>query len=290
MTLEVSAGSSRTSWSTCSPSNGSRKALTFRVCFKTAQFKLHFQKLARRTYLIPPPSAVAGLFCAILGVPREEMKKFCRERGVLAGAELLSLEGYYVTVSRIFKFDRNDKELVKLLEEWVFLKPSGERDLADVYKDVVGLMPIKESEELFRPSYKFAIAADGSVVDEGLRRIRELDFEYDVFGGNDYHFVEYIGDVRVANLTKGREGGGYCPVDYVQSIKAQSCNVVFDTGVLLKRSSARTPVATYALVGPEMERLVFVYGATIVTKNDVDVVQDGESSIFVYESARYMIP
>ena len=45
-------------------------ALTFIIQFQTAQFKKHLLKLFRGTYLIPPPSVVAGVFGAILGVDR----------------------------------------------------------------------------------------------------------------------------------------------------------------------------------------------------------------------------
>jgi len=264
--------------------------LTFVVRFQTAQFKTHFQKLVRKTYLIPPPSAVVGLFCAILGISRNKLKNFCKEKNILAGAELRSLEGYYTTFSRIFKLDRNYKDIIELLNEWSSHKPTGKRQLRDVYKDIAGLTPIKESEELFKPEYKFAIAANNEIVKEGLRRIRELDFEYDIFGGNDYHFVEYIGDAREAHLIKSREGSGYCPTEDVQRIKAQNYTIITDAKYSLRNGGLRPPIVIFAPIGPKMKTFAFVHGASIITTLKKDAVYDGESTIFVYDPTRCLVP
>jgi len=260
------------------------KALTFVVGFQTAQFKVHVQKLARRTYLIPPPSAVAGLFGAILGVPRDQLKDYCRRRRMLTGAELRSLEGCYTATSRIFKFDRDEKGIRRLLERWL-KKPTD----VQVYKDIVGLMPLKESEELFRPEYKFAVAAEDDVIDEGLRRIRKLDFEYEIFGGNDYHFVHYIGDAREAHLIKSKKGSGYCPAEEVHSIDAREYEIITATSRLSERN-VRFPVVISAPIGPEMEIFTFVYKANIAAKSERYAVQDGESTIYVFDPARCFVP
>lgn len=265
--------------------------LTFRVRFQTAQFKVHFQKLTRKTYLIPPPSAVIGLFGAMLGISRNELKDFCKKQNVLAGAKLCSLQGYYTTISRIFKFDRSSKEIIELLKEWSSRRPAGKkRQLREVYKDIVGLTPLKESEGLFRPEYKFAIAARDKVVKEGLRRIRELNFEYDIFGGNDYHFVEYIGNAREARLVKTREGSGYHQTDHIQSIKAQNYTIIANTKYSISEGFLRLPTIIFAPVGPEMETFAFVYGANIVTTSEKNAVYDGESTIFVHDPTRCLIP
>lgn len=263
------------------------RALTFIVRFQTAQFKLHHQKLVRKTYLIPPPSAVAGLFGAVLGVPRRELKAFCRENGVMAGAELLSLEGFYVTLARIFKFDSERSSLgglKKLINDYW---NGSERAL----KDMLGTRPIKESEELFRPTYKFAVVAENKVIDEGLKRLRELYFEYEIFGGNDYHFVEDIGNVREANIIKSLEGTGYCPIDLVKDIHAysQRFEVVRSIEYLAGRRELNLPFIVSAPVGPDLEQFFFAYRANFVTRTEVDAVYDGESKIFVFNAERYLV-
>jgi CRISPR-associated Cas5-like protein len=264
--------------------------LTFVVRFRTAQFKLHFQKLARRTYLIPPPSAVAGLFGAILGIPRDELRGFCERNRILAGADLRSLGGLYVTLTRIHKFDRSSKEILQLLNEWSLHKPSKGRKIEDVYKDMMGLLPLKESEELFEPEYKFAIAATDSVVREGFRRLHELDFEYEIFGGNDYNFVDHIGEPREARLYKTRKGSGYCPTEELQSIEARNYTIIMDADHFHKEPAVSPPFLMSAPMGSQMERFTFAYGATLLTKTDRDAVDDGESTIFVYDPTKYLVP
>ncbi len=270
------------------------KALTFVVRFETAQFKLHHQKLARRTYLIPPPSAVAGLFGAILGVPREELKKFCEEKRVLAGAELRSLGGHYVTISRIFKFDRKRRAIMSLLKNyWEGAKRAYEgKKYRRAYKEMDELRPLKESEELFRPEYKLAIAAEDEVVEEGLRRLRELDFEYEIFGGNDYHFVDYVGDAREARLVKSREGAGYCPSERVREVRVQErrLGTMHGTRRLVEGRGERVPMLVISPVGPALEDFVFAYRAIIVADTEMDAVQDEESTIFVFDPVRYLVP
>lgn len=239
--------------------------------------------------MIPPPSAVTGLFGAILGVPRNKLREFSREQNVLAGAELRGLGGYYTTVSRIFKFDRSASEVRSLLKEFLTRKPKGKRKLEDVYKDVVGLLPLKEGEELFEPEYKLAIAAKDEVVKEGLRRVRGLDFEYEIFGGNDYHFVEYVGDVREASLIKSEKGSGYCPVSEMGGIEARSYTIVNNAALSLGRGIPRFPIVIFAPMGPEMETFAFVFGANIIAAREMSVVSDGESTIFVYNPTKYLV-
>jgi CRISPR-associated Cas5-like protein len=259
------------------------------VRFQTAQFKLHFQKLARGTYLIPPPSAVAGFLGAVMGVERSELKNFCKKHNLLAGAELRHLEGFYATISRIFKFDRDRKSVVQLLEEFLLRKPIGKRKLEEVYKDMLGLLPLKESEELFKPEYKFAIVARDTVVKECLRRLLRFDFMYDVFGGNDYHFVEYIGNVRKGHFIESKKGSGYCPAKYLGRIEAEAYTLIADTSFIPNRGIPQTPIVIFAQVGPNMEGFAFVYRADIITTQELKAVSDGESTIFVYDPTGYLV-
>lgn len=255
------------------------KALTFKVHFLTAQFKDHASKVTRRTYLIPPPSAVAGFFGAILGLRREELAKLAKN--ILAGAELKSLGGRIVTLSKIYKFDRPTSGLLALIEEYY-------RDRSKVWRDIQGLSPITESEELYMPEYKFAIASSNeSLVEEGVRRLREFDFEYDVFGGNDYHFVYCVGDPRPAKVYDSREGCGYCPREDLERIEAESYNVMFNANAIgPAKSPIVMPVTFLAKVNAEF---VQVYGAKIIAKKELTVVDDGESKVFVYEVDPFLV-
>ena len=256
------------------------KALTFTARFLTAQYKEHTQKMTRRTYLIPPPSAVAGIFGAIMGIKREKLVDIGEE--IWAGAELKSLEGRITTLARIFKIDRPASKLLDLVREYYY----GER--SKVIKDVQGLLTIKESEELYMPEYKFAIASSNeTLIDEGLKKLGEYDFEYEVFGGNDYHFPEFIGDPKPAKVEKSREGCGYCPREDLDRVETESFNVAFNVDALeWIKPPIIVPVMFLANVNMEF---VQVYGAKIVAKRELNVVNDGENKIFIHEVKPFLV-
>ena len=255
------------------------KALTFKVCFLTAQFKDHTSKLGRRTYLIPPPSVVAGIYGAILGIERKKLVEVSKE--LMAGAELKSLGGRITTLARIFKIDRTAPQLLTLLKSYY----CGDRGKI---KEIQELLPIKESEELYMPEYKFAIASNNeSLIYNGFERLKRLDIEYDLFGGNDYHFVEYIGDPKLADVEKGREGYGYCPREDFEGVESTSFNIVFSaTAIESMRSPIIVPVTFLANINRDF---IQVYGAKIITKRELSIVNDIESKIFIYEVAPFLV-
>ena len=230
-------------------------------------------KMTRRTYLIPPPSAVAGIFGAILGIERKKLFDVSKE--VMAGAELQSIGGRIVTLARVFKIDRTPSQLLNLLKSYY----RGDRSKT---KEIQELLPIKESEELYMPEYKFAIASTNeSLIDEGMRRLKELDIKYELFGGNDYHFIESIGDPKLAEIEEGREGYGYCPREDYERVETESFNIAFNASVIESiKFPIIMPVTFLANVNKEF---VQVYGARIVAKRELSIVNDGESKIFVYE-------
>ncbi|GEM_PF-2049706 len=261
------------------------KAITFTVRFITAQFKEHTQKLVRRTYLIPPPSTVAGFFGAILGLPLKELRK--KSDMLLAGAELLSFKGRLISLSRMFKIDRSIAGLKKLLDEYRKLAELPRRKRVEVMKDIQGLLTIKESEELYMPEYKFAIASsDEILIDEGFRRIKSLDFEYEVFGGNDYHFVDFIGNVKFAKVVKTTRGRGYCRRIDLDRVEASSFSIVLDIN-----SASRQPIVMPVIFNEAGSFVEFVqiYGADIITRRSLLAVDDGESRIFVYNVKPFLV-
>jgi CRISPR-associated Cas5-like protein len=257
----------------------SLRALTFKARFFTAQFKDHLSKLTRRTYLIPPPSAVAGIFGAILGLKREELAEVSKE--MLAGAELRSLGGRVTTLARIFKFDRTPSQLLALIRKY----QGGE---AEVIKEIRELLPIEESEEMYMPEYRLAIASsDESLLEEGARRLKDLDFEYEVFGGNDYHLPEFVGDPRPARMYKSREGYGYCPREDFERVEAESFDVVFNMDAVKQTKVPMVmPIKFLANVNADF---VQVYGAKIVARRELNVVDDGESKVFVYQVSPFLL-
>lgn len=256
--------------------NNSLKGFTFIVRFTTAQFKEHTQKLVRRTYLIPPPSAITGFIGAILGLKRNELAKLSEE--MWAGAELKSLEGQLITLARIYKLKRGVEGIIKQ-----FYVNRGK-----VHEEVREILTIKEEQALFRPTYKFAFASSReSLINEAISRLKNLDFEYDVFGGNDYHFVEYIGDVKTASVEASREGSGYCPREYFENIKAYSYSVVPDFSKLKQLKTPLIVPATF--LADTRAEYIQVFGAEIITSKELLVVNDGDSKVFVYKVKPFLV-
>lgn len=260
----------------------SLKAMTFSIRFQTAQFREHTQKLTRRTYLIPPPSVIAGVFCAILGIQHRDLRKIGEK--LFTGAELLKFGGRSVSIARLFKIDRPIGSLIKLLNEYYgFIRRSKE-----FAKDISGLLPLKESEELYMVKYKFAIAStDENLIGQGFDRIETLDFENDIFGGNDYHFVDSISEVRHAFLEKSQIGRGYCALEDFKSVEASEFRIISKVSELYLKP---LPTVIPALFLADVKKpFVMVHGTNIRARRELEVVNDGKSKIFVHKAAPFMV-
>jgi len=257
------------------------KGLTFTIRFQTAQFKEHTQKLTRRTYLIPPPSVVAGLFGAILGISRNNLYELGKK--ILTGADLINFEGRTVNLARIFRIDKSVTQLINILKKYYNID---NKERLEIIKNIQELLPTKESEELYMAEYKFAIASsDENLIDKGFRRLRDLDFEYDIFGGNDYHFVDFIGNASYANVKKRNQARGYCRRKDFEGIGASSFEITWNISNA-QRIPLVIPVTFLANVN---EEFIAVYGTDIISKRELYVVDDGKSQIFVYEVAPFIV-
>jgi hypothetical protein len=235
--------------------------------------------MTRRTYLIPPPSAVAGTFGAILGLDRAKFVELSKD--MLAGAELRSLNGRITTLARIFKFDRPTSQLLSLIRKYYEASYKNR-------KEIEGLLTVKESEELYMPEYKFAVASNNeSMLEEGMKRLRDFDFEYEIFGGNDYHFVEFVGDPRPARVYNSKEGYGYCPREDFERLETDSFNMVYDISAIEgTKHPIIMPITFLANVNADYMQ---VYGAKIIARRELTIVDDGESKIFVYEVNPFLV-
>jgi len=218
-------------------------ALTFTLAFETAQFKKHLVKLYRDTYISPPPSAVAGMVGAILGVRRNHLREFACKRGLLTGAALLEYEGVI-----------NETMIVVKMKGWGRYIRSPKRNVL-----------------LYRPKYKIAVASlDTEIIDELEGRIEHLDFEFELFGGNDYNFVSYVGEVREGKLVRTLQGQGYCRLSDLEGVEG--------SGTL-----------HLDFVNEEsVEKYVFGQGVTLRLREEALAVDDGERRILVHESWKFL--
>ncbi len=218
-------------------------ALTFKVSFETAQFKKHLIKLYRDTYIAPPPSAVLGMVGAIMGVKRRELKEFACEKGILTGATLLGYEG---TV--------NETMTVVKMKGWSKYIRTPKRNVL-----------------LYKPEYKIAVASpDPDLIKELEERLSNLDFEFEIFGGNDYNFASWIGDVKRAKLVKTKEGHGYCRLTDLEGMDG--------SGTLHIDEVNESEVMKYA----------FGQGVILKLRREALAVDDGEHSILVHESWNFL--
>jgi len=235
-------------------------ALTFKISFFTAQFRKHYVKLYRDTYLIPLPSTVAGIIGAILGIKRKKLVDFAKKVNLYCGAELLSYEGYINEYVRIFKFSKTKKEKILM-------------DLKNP-KEAKKIQPVYKSISLYEPKYKLAIAmSDLEIYRDLLRRIRELDFTYDIFGGNDYNFVRNIWDTKEATFMKSAQGRGYCPQRFFKDLSQGDHILVVNDMVLSKVK----------------EKYILVYGGDIILNREIECVDDRESKILVYLASNFLV-
>lgn len=216
------------------------KGITFKIHFFSAHFKLHKVKRFKDTYIIPLPSSIAGMIGSIFGVEREHFKEWTRENNLYCGAKLLDYKGVNPEYSILWKFD-NFEDVIR--------SPDYIRILVE-------------------PVYIIGVAGKKNLVEELFERLKTLNFEAPIFGGNDYHFVKYIGDVKMGELVKSNKGEGYLSRDLVRNIYNFN-GVSAQIYVAYVRASIR-------------KDFVFVYNGYIESSEPVDIVEDGANKIFVH--------
>jgi len=209
---------------------------------------------------MPLPSTICGIIGAILGVNRRDLKEFASKVDLHCGAELIKFDGYISEIARIFKFPKQKiLDIVKKLKD-----PKKAKELQPLYKSIM----------LYRPQYKLAIALnDEDVYFKIIRRLKTLDFKYEIYGGNDYNFVENIWEIKEAKLITTNIGQGYC--------LGKDFN-----DVLIKDESM---ILSDIVLADIKDRLIFAYGAEICTKGKIKAVDDGESKIFVHQASKFLV-
>lgn len=216
-------------------------ALTFPINFFTAHFKLHKVKRYRDTYMIPTPSTIGGIIGAIFGVPREKILEWFREKMLFTGAKLVEYDGVASDYETLLKF-KNFNKLIRTPDK---------------------------ARIIINPTYIIAVAGERSFIEELFERIENLEFEFFVFGGNDYHFTKGIGRPKFAAFRKSKQGEGILPVSQLDNI--------------VPYEGARAKIFTEYVRGDFREDFVFVIGGRILAKVEREVVDDGENRIFVYD-------
>ncbi len=209
---------------------------------------------------MPLPSTIAGLIGAILGIRRKFLIEFVKQKDMHCGAELIGFDGYISEYVRFFKFPKKRKsEILKLLED-----PKKRKELMPVYKSL----------SLFQPKYRIAIAVnDEDLRDELMYRLRNFEFVYDVYGGNDYNFVDRIWAIKKAKILTSDRGRGYCSIDDFKSVEPDGKAIISSDVVLANVK----------------KKFVFVCYGEIILKNKLLVVQDDESRVIVHKASPFLV-
>ncbi len=217
-------------------------ALAFTLIFETARFGGRRMGHLGGTYLAPPPSAVAGMVGAILGVMRGNLGDFACEKGLLTGAALLGYQG------RV-----EDAMVLRELE-------GGGRSRS-----------VERISLLYRPTYRVAVASpDDDLIGELEGRIGRLDFDYGLFGGNDYNFLAWIGDLKRGRLVRTRRGIGYCRLSDLMGFEGDGSIQIDEVR------------------GDEAVSYAFGHGVVLRLARDHLAVDDGGERILVHESWRFL--
>jgi len=224
--------------------------ITFKISFLTAQFRKHILKLYWDTYLIPLPSTIVGIIGAILGIRRRDLPDFVKKNNILTGAMLLEFEGEGDELATLFKYKEN-REFIRT---------------------------IKRSRFLYKPVYKFGVASTNEeLISELYDRINNGEFEYEIYGGNDYHFIDYYGDVNRGEYIETIEAYGYSEKNHVEEIKP------------IKNPAFAKIDYVHNIEQQEIESFVFVYQALIKVKKPKPAIKDSEHVFFIHNPLKYLL-
>jgi CRISPR-associated protein Cas5 subtype I-B len=172
------------------------KSLILEISFSEAFFKVHYTKGFRLTYPIPLPITVAGIFGALLGIERSEVRNFFKD--FLFGAKLIKYDSLY-------------SENVTFLQ----YKSKG------VEKGVV------QTFILNNPTYLIALSSEDEEKIEEIKRRLEDGAVFLPYGGQNDFFVEdwkikYVDEVEKSTLVSN-----YAPQDFVESFKSERNTEIF---------------------------------------------------------------
>lgn len=166
------------------------KAITIKITFYEAFFKVHYTKGFRLTYPIPLPTTVAGIFGAMLGIERGELRgKF---HNLYFGAKLLNYEGI-------------------VIEQETFLQYKG----GHVERGVV------HTQIINHPTYLVALAGEHREIKEFHEFLKSGEMVYLPYGGQNDFFIEKLEVKRLIDVIEGEIAGNYAPQDMVEGFESE---------------------------------------------------------------------
>ena len=161
------------------------KALLIRISFSEVFFKVHYTRGFRLTYPIPLPTSVAGIFGAILGIERENLRKEFENN--LFGAKLLKYEGIINESTTLYQ-----------------------------YKTAKVERPVTPTTILVNPTFLIAMTCREEEIETIVNKIR-CGAKFLPYGGqNDFFPVDW-GIEGVEEVEESDEISNYAPRDWVNN-------------------------------------------------------------------------
>lgn len=170
-------------------------AILLKITFSEAQFRVHHTIGFRNTYLIPLPPTLAGIFAALLGLPREKVPDHFGSH--YFGAKLIDFKGICKELTTFVQYKTYRKDTIE--SEW-------------------GVM---SSMILNTPTYIIASASNGSIINQLYDNLKE-GIVYYPYGGQCDYFTENFEILEVKEVTKSNRVENYAPQDLVKHVKIDS--------------------------------------------------------------------
>ena len=172
------------------------KAIVTRITFYEAFFKVHYTKKFRLTYPIPLPTSVAGIFGAMLGIDRGKIEEKFSE--FYFGARLLKHEGMIIENETFLQYKKHKTD----------------HGIADAVKGTV------RTHIINHPTYIIAMAGKEEIF-EYYNFIKDHNFVYLPYGGQNDFFVEDIEIKGLTNVVQSDVVSNYAPQDMVKEFKSK---------------------------------------------------------------------
>jgi CRISPR-associated protein Cas5 subtype I-B len=222
------------------------KAVTFKIDFFEAQFKVHYTKAFRLTYPIPLPTSVAGMFASALGISRDDIKDEFRDC--------------------IFGASCSSGVIEQGVEQATFIQYKS-RDKRFYIKGVV------PSHLLIDPSYYIVMAGNDAKIEEYRAQILRDGMEFQPFGGqNDYFARDWL-LVEGEQLGKSKEIMNYLPADYVERIGESTS---------LEMLPVKYRISRFSEPEKGTPDFCFITNGHVISKKEMDVCRVGAKSIALY--------
>ncbi|MEM2260645.1 MAG: CRISPR-associated protein Cas5 [Candidatus Aenigmatarchaeota archaeon] len=166
------------------------KGLLIEITFSEALFKTHYTKGFRQTYPIPLPTTVAGIFGALLGIRREEIKE--KFKNCLFGAKLLAYKGIYPEITTYIQYKG--------------------RPIRGVATSII----------INNPTYLIALATIDDIIETFYNKLNS-GIKYFPYGGQNDFFTEEIKLLKgIRNVNeKSVWIENYAPQDFVENIELE---------------------------------------------------------------------